>query len=61
MDLKLFLSPIEESIFYDIDDAQSFYHHISIFHENMPDYKSADLALIGIQENRGNENNDGVN
>lgn len=61
MDLKLFLSPVEESIFYDIDDAQSFYHHISIFHENMPDYRSADLALIGIQENRGNEYNDGVN
>lgn len=60
MDLKIFFSPIQEEVFDDIADSQSFYKSIRIFHEKQPDYKGANIALIGVLEESGAQNNSGV-
>jgi len=60
MDLTIFFSPIDEAI-YTIDyPANSFFKNIRAFTEKMPDYKGAHIALIGIKEERGTNNNQGA-
>ncbi|MGK7395660.1 MAG: formimidoylglutamase [Candidatus Cyclobacteriaceae bacterium M3_2C_046] len=53
MDLKLFFSPVAEQVYQDIKDVRSFYKSISVFTELMPDYQQADIALMGVPEDRG--------
>ncbi len=60
MDLKIFFSPVDESIFGDIRDPNSFFKSISVFHENQPAFKGANIAIIGIEEERGAVGNEGV-
>lgn len=50
MDLTLFFSPLDESIYADITNISSFYKHIRVFGDKMPEYRGAQIALIGIQE-----------
>jgi len=50
MDLKLFFSPLKEEIFKDIDQPTRFFKSIRYFGEEQPDYKGANLAIIGIDE-----------
>jgi formiminoglutamase len=50
MDLTLFFSPLDESIYSDITNISSFYKHIRVFGDKMPDYKDAHIALIGVNE-----------
>ncbi len=59
MDLKIFFSPIPEEVYSDIKDSHSFYKSISAFTEKQPDYRDANIALIGIDETRGTNNNEG--
>jgi formiminoglutamase len=60
MDLKIFFSPIDESIYSGIKEHNTFYKNIKVNGEKMPDYKEADIVLIGLQEDRGTFNNKGV-
>lgn len=60
MDLTIFFSPVEESVYSDITSLSSFYKNIKIFSEKMPDYRGAHLALIGVKEDRGNLSNTGT-
>lgn len=60
MDLKIFFSPIDESVFEDIDDPTSFFQHIRVFSEKQPAYKGANIALIGLLEDGGSEENKGA-
>ena len=60
MDLKIFFSPVDESVFEGIDDPTSFFKNIRIFSEKQPEYKGANLALIGNEEAQGSENNQGA-
>lgn len=60
MDLKIFFSPIDQSIFDDIKSLSSFFKSIEINVGQMPDYKDADVALIGLEEERGAGKNQGV-
>lgn len=53
MDLKLFLSPISEELYSGVTSVSSFYKNINVNGESMPDYKDHDIALIGIQDDRG--------
>ena len=53
MDLKIFFSPIDESVSEDINDQTSFFKSINIFTEEQPDYKGANIALIGLLEDGG--------
>lgn len=60
MDLKIFFSPIDESIFEDITDPTSFFKSISIFSEKQPSFKGANIALVGLLEEGGSETNQGA-
>jgi formiminoglutamase len=59
MDLTILFSPIDEKIYEDIKQANSFYKSIKIYGEKMPDYKKAHVAIFGIKETRGTQNNFG--
>lgn len=60
MDLKIFFSPIKEEVYSGITDPHSFYKSISIFAEKQPDYKGANIAVIGIEDARGGVTNKGA-
>jgi formiminoglutamase len=60
MDLRLFFSPVPDEIFSDIKKQGSFYKNIQVYQEKFPDYKSADIALIGISDKGINEENAGT-
>lgn len=53
MDLTLFFSPVDESVFSSITSTSSFLKNIKIYAEKMPDYKGSQVALIGMNETRG--------
>lgn len=53
MDLKLFFSPVSEEVTAGNNDLESLQQSISIFQQKMPDYKTCQLALIGVPEYRG--------
>lgn len=53
MDLKLFLSPVSEQLYSGVTSVSSFYNNINVNGESMPDYKDQDIAIIGIQDDRG--------
>ncbi len=53
MDLTLFFSPIDESVYASISSPSSFLKNIKIYGEKMPEYKGANLAIIGLNETRG--------
>ncbi|HET8858551.1 formimidoylglutamase [Marivirga sp.] len=60
MDLRLFFSPVPEEIYSDIKKQGTFYKNIKVYQEKFPDYKSADIALIGISDKGINEENAGT-
>jgi len=60
MDLKIFFSPVDDSVFEGIDDPTSFFKNINIFSEKQPDYKGANLAIVGLLEDGGSETNKGA-
>lgn len=60
MDLKIFFSSVDDSIGASIKSPNSFYRSIEVNEGKMPDYKTADAVLIGLEENRGTNTNAGV-
>ncbi len=60
MDLKIFFSPIDDSIFEGITDPASIFESINVFTEKQPSFKGANIALIGILEDGGSESNQGA-
>ena len=56
MDLKIFFSPVDESIYSDLTDPASFFQNIQVFSEKQPPYKGANLAIIGLSEEEDFEN-----
>jgi formiminoglutamase len=55
MDLTIFFSPIEESVYENINSPTSFFKSISAFTDKMPVYKDAHIAILGIKEERGSQ------
>jgi len=53
MDLTIFFSPIDESVYENISAQASFFKNIKVFTEKMPDYKDAHIAILGVREARG--------
>lgn len=49
MDLKMFFAPIKDGLANASSDRNSFLSNISLFSEKMPDYQSADIAIIGME------------
>lgn len=60
MDLKIFFSALDETLYESKSGQNTFLDAIHINQEVSPGLNGADIALIGIQENRGTENNKGV-
>lgn len=60
MDLKIFFSSIDDSIFEEITDPTSFFKSISVFTAEQPDFKGANIALIGLLEDGGSDTNHGA-
>jgi formiminoglutamase len=56
MDLTIFFSPIDESIYSHVESSSAFLKNINFFGEKMPDYRGAQIAIFGISENRGSNN-----
>jgi formiminoglutamase len=53
MDLTIFFSPIEETVYENITSPTSFFKSIRAFTDKMPDYKEAHMAIVGIKEEKG--------
>lgn len=60
MDLKIFFDKIDEPIFETIQDNQSFFESIRIHSNQFPKWKDADMAIVGLVEDRGNIYNHGL-
>lgn len=60
MDLTILFSPLDESIYAAEYHPSSFFKTIRGFTEKMPDYQGAQIAIIGIKEERGTKNNHGT-
>jgi len=60
MDLTILFSPVDESLYSDINSPSSFFKNIHIFGEKMPDYRGAHIALFGVREDRGSLQNKGA-
>jgi len=61
MDLSIFFSPVDESVYSSITSASSVVKNIRIFGEKMPDYKDAHVAILGVNETRGAGHHAGKN
>ena len=59
MDFTILFSPVDDSITNADYTANSFFKSIRVYGEKMPDYKNAQLALVGINEERGSKTNIG--
>ena len=60
MDLNLFFTPVDETLYDDISSVSAFVKSINVNSSKIPDLKGHDIALIGITEGRGSEENSGV-
>ena len=60
MDLTIFFSSVEESLYADISSPSSFFKNIHAFTEKLPDYKTAHIAIFGVKEERGTNSNKGT-
>ena len=60
MDLTILFSPIDEALYSADYPSNSFFKNIRVYAEKMPDYKGAQLALIGVKEERGTMDNQGA-
>ncbi len=60
MNLSIFFRPVAPHIYHDIDAFNSFFKSIHVYINTFPDAAEADIALIGLTENRGTRHNQGV-
>lgn len=60
MDLKIFFDRLDEHHFSSINHPFSIYKQISVHTEDLPSWKDADIAIIGLTEVRGTSNNKGA-
>ena len=60
MDFKLFFDQIDESVYRGINDPTSVFASIRIYEEQLPSFEDADIAIIGVTEDRGTPHNKGV-
>ncbi|WP_018479917.1 formimidoylglutamase [Pontibacter roseus] len=53
MNLSIFFEPLNEDIFAQLDKPRTLGAYIGRFTGKFPDWRSADIALIGVNERRG--------
>jgi formiminoglutamase len=59
MDLTLLFSPLPDELFSEHSGSGAFFKSIRSNSDRMPDIKGAHIAIIGVPEERGSENNKG--
>lgn len=59
MDLTILFSPLDESIYENVSHTHSFFKSIKVYGEKMPDFRGAHIALFGVKESRGSDQNQG--
>jgi formiminoglutamase len=59
MDLTIFFSPLAESIYNQSYASNSFFKSIRVFGDSMPSFKGAHIAIFGVKEERGTNQNTG--
>ncbi len=59
MDLTILFSPLNESIYEEIDEPGALIKSLRFFGDKMPDYRNAQIAIFGISEERGTNTNKG--
>lgn len=60
VDLKIFFDVIDEHVYEMVQDHNSFLNSIKVHTDKFPDWKNADIAIIGLTEDRGNIYSAGV-
>ncbi len=60
MNLSIFFRPVDPELYHTLEAHNSFFRAIEAHTDTFPDYEAADIALIGITENRGTADNTGV-
>ncbi|WKN33736.1 formimidoylglutamase [Porifericola rhodea] len=60
MNLSIFFKPVEPEVYQEVSAPNSFFKAIKVYTDTFPDYEEADIAIIGLSENRGNEDNGGA-
>lgn len=60
MDLKIFFDSVDELVYDLIKDPNSIFNQLRIHTDKFPEWKSADIALIGLSEDRGNIYTSGI-
>ena len=60
MHLSIFFRPVDPDLYHSIEARNSFFRSISAYTDTFPDYEKADIALVGITENRGTLDNTGA-
>ena len=53
MEIKIFFDSLNEADYNTIIDTNSLFKNIEFFGEKLPRWREADIAFIGIKENRG--------
>lgn len=57
MDVNLLCAPLSEELIADKYGPGSFFSNMTCYGETVPDFRTADVAIIGVPESRGSENN----
>ncbi len=60
MEINIFFTPVSDLLYKDIRLNNSFFKNIYLPGKSFPDFTQADIAIIGLTENRGSRNNKGV-
>ena len=60
MEINIFFTPVNDLLYRDIGIQSSFFKNIYLPGKSFPDFSQADIALVGMTENRGSHNNKGV-
>lgn len=59
MNLRIFFDPVKVSLEENPEPA-TLVHHIKTYTEDFPDWQNANIAIIGVVEERGTRNNKGL-
>jgi formiminoglutamase len=61
IDLTLFFNNLEDDLWKQAkEDISSLYHQLKVHYQSLPNWQEADIALIGLLEERGTQKNIGV-
>nr|WKN39667.1 formimidoylglutamase [Tunicatimonas sp. TK19036] len=60
MSLSIFFRPVDASVYEWVSTRNTVFKTIDVYTDDFPNYAEADIALIGLNEHRGSEFNEGI-